>query len=402
MDWSVRVMGKGLTKGLALMAAGLAASFFATAEHARAKTPGATYCFGGWCHRVSTLDEMHGLVGRRGFLKASYYDDCSKDRFNPCGLTSSGEVFRPDLPDNAASPIFPDGTVVLVYNPANKRAAVLRVNSAGPYRGDRRLDVSRATAEKLDFVKRGVAELMVTVLKSPEAKEARYHKLRRYETVPGYLGRFGSFDDAHDAALQKLNLDVANRIAALEDETGAVVPSLQRPAGYQERVHVENEPIAATLASIAPLEALTVADASEILVSNTAAAELQAKDAFAAIERVAVFNGISLEAKPEADQAVESAEPSPIGDARRGRRPLFASDPDSGVSDFTSKWRAFVAAARKAAEPKRIAGSGELSWLAWAEEVVHEARLKARAGSRQYGPLKRFTAELTLKARAYR
>ena len=94
---------------------------------------------------------MDSIVGRTGFLKVSFYDDCRIDRFNACGLTSSGAVFRPDLTDNAASPIFPDGTVLLVFNPENKRAAVLRVNSAGPYWGDRKLDVSRAAADKLGF-----------------------------------------------------------------------------------------------------------------------------------------------------------------------------------------------------------------------------------------------------------
>ena len=187
-----------------VMAVAVALTLMATASDA--KSPGATYCFGGWCHRVSTLSEMDSVVGRRGFVNASYYDDCRRDRFNPCGLTSSGAVFRPDLPDNAASPIFPDGTILLVYNPKSKQAAVLRVNSAGPYRGNRTLDVSRATAEHLGFAKLGVAELAVSILSSPNDRESRYRKERTYDKVPGHMGTFESLEAAEEAAIGKLRL----------------------------------------------------------------------------------------------------------------------------------------------------------------------------------------------------
>ncbi|MGL4396033.1 MAG: RlpA-like double-psi beta-barrel domain-containing protein [Hyphomicrobium sp.] len=190
-----------------LASAAVAVAALAAISGADAKTPGSVYCFGGWCHRVSTVDEMSMMVGRRGTLKASFYDHCTRDRFNPCGLTSSGEVFRPDLADNAASPIFPDGTVLLAFNPSTNRAAVLRVNSAGPYRGDRTLDVSRAAADKLGFIKQGVAELVVTVIRSPEDSDARYQRRRKYNPVPGYLGEFRTFDEAHDAAIARLELE---------------------------------------------------------------------------------------------------------------------------------------------------------------------------------------------------
>ncbi len=171
-----------------------------------AKQPGAVHCYGGLCHRVATLDEMDGIVGHRGVLKASYYDDCRRDRFNTCGLTSSGAVFQPDRPDNAASPIFPDGSVLVVFNPATGKAAVVRINSAGPYHSDRTLDVSRATAEALGFKSQGVAELTVAVLKSPDAEEARYRKLRSYAEVPGFIGAFLTFEAAHAEAAKRMQL----------------------------------------------------------------------------------------------------------------------------------------------------------------------------------------------------
>ena len=174
-----------------------------------AKTPGARYCFSGWCHRVGTLQQTESLVGWRGYVLASYYDDCRRDRLNPCGLTSSGAVFRADLPDNAASPLFPDGTVILAYNPKSGGASVLRITNAGPYSGQRKLDVSRAAAESLGFRSEGVAHLVVSVLQAPTVKEAAYVRRRVYAQVPGYLGRFDTFDLAYAAGLQKLDLDDA-------------------------------------------------------------------------------------------------------------------------------------------------------------------------------------------------
>jgi len=161
-----------------------------------AKTPGKTYCFVGKCHRVKTIEETAALVGVEESITASHYDDCSKDRFNPCGLTSSGERFHPDRPDNTASPIYPDGTQLLVWSPENKRALVVRVNNAGPYWGNRTLDLSRAAAEKLGFEGEGVAKLKVRVIKAPEVAETKYVENRNYDPVPGDIGQYASLDDA--------------------------------------------------------------------------------------------------------------------------------------------------------------------------------------------------------------
>jgi rare lipoprotein A len=176
---------------------GLSASALATialtikfATPAEAKTPGSTYCYHGTCHRVKTLAETQALVGVEETLYASHYDDCSKDRYNPCGLTSSGERFHPDRPDNTASPIYPDGTVLLVWSPDNQQALVVRVNNAGPYWGNRTLDLSRAAAQKLGFEGSGVAKLRVRVVKAPEPAEAKYSDNRTYAPVLGDIGHY--------------------------------------------------------------------------------------------------------------------------------------------------------------------------------------------------------------------
>lgn len=171
---------------------------------AEAKSPGAVYCHRHTCHRVISLEEASRLVGNDTTVRTSYYDHCRRDRLNPCGLTSSGERVRPGDADNAASPVFPDGTVLLLFNPKTGRAAVVRVNNAGPYWGRRQLDVSRATARSLGFERDGVADLEVRVLLSPLAEDAVYRRHRRYDRVPGFIGTFPSLAHAHADVLDDI------------------------------------------------------------------------------------------------------------------------------------------------------------------------------------------------------
>jgi hypothetical protein len=200
---------------------------------AEAKIPGTTFCYGGVCHRAYTLEETRKLVGRTEAAVTSFYDDCRFDRHNTCGLTASGAVFRPDLPDNAASPFYPEGTKLLVYNPATRLAAVVRINSAGPYKHGRTLDVSRATAERLGFKQRGVARLEVTVIAAPTPAEARYKKHRIYDPVPGPIGQHASVQHAIlELAQPRYQLPEAIALAAALGGTppglipGAVLASL--------------------------------------------------------------------------------------------------------------------------------------------------------------------------------
>lgn len=162
-----------------------------------AKVPGSVYCFKGVCHRVKTLAQTEQLVGKTLILTASHYGHCRRDRHNPCGLTSSGEAFHANAPDNAASPDLPDGTILLLFYRATGNAAVVRVNNAGPYWGNRRLDVSNATARKLGFARRGVAELEARVLRAPQEREAHYRRHRRYRAVPGFIGTYASLEAAY-------------------------------------------------------------------------------------------------------------------------------------------------------------------------------------------------------------
>jgi len=202
----------------------------ATVQRADAKSPGTRYCFHGLCYRVGTLAQTDTLVGWRGYVIASYYDSCHRDRLNPCGLTSSGAVFRADLPDNAASPLLPDGTVILAYNPKTGDASVLRINNAGPYSGKRKLDVSRSAAEKLGFLRQGTAALVITVLQSPTKSEASYVRKRVYLKVPGYIGKFPTVDIALETAQARFDFREEDEPLFDDAEAGLETSALETGA----------------------------------------------------------------------------------------------------------------------------------------------------------------------------
>jgi rare lipoprotein A len=94
---------------------------------------------------------------------ATYYADSLEGR-----RTASGTAF-----DNrtlvAAHPSLPLGSVVRVTNLENKRAVVVQIVDRGPTDSVRAggviIDVSRAAAEQLDFIRAGRAKVRVEVLK---------------------------------------------------------------------------------------------------------------------------------------------------------------------------------------------------------------------------------------------
>lgn len=200
---------------------------------AHAKTPGSRYCFTHACHRVLTIAETRALVGKPTNAVTSFYDDCRRDSYNPCGLTSSGEAFRPNETNSAASPIYPDGTVILVRNPRNGESAIVRINNAGPYWGNRTLDLSRAAGLKLGLGHSGVARVEVTVLRAPTAREALYQRGRVYPRLPGHVGRFASLDEAQIFASVSLKLPDAIGSSAIKVARAEPHVTRVTPVGFQ-------------------------------------------------------------------------------------------------------------------------------------------------------------------------
>ena len=234
------IRGPGL---LIAVAMATLASLGTWAFHAQltAKAPGETNCYKDVCHRVHTLDETRRMVGQSVELTATHYDVPGVDKFNTGELTSSGERFDANNPGRTSASNFPDGTELLVWNPATKRAAHVRVNDFGPFWGKRTLDVTRRVAEDLGFAKSGVAPLRVTVIWVPSTQAAKYRKERSYPLSFGLIGVVEP--EQYDALIARLvaSADMRNRdllpipASPPDFNSEAVVTAIETAANLQVR-----------------------------------------------------------------------------------------------------------------------------------------------------------------------
>ena len=77
--------------------------------------------------------------------------------------TASGEHMNPDA-FTAAHRRFPFGTVLKVTNQKNGRSVNVRINDRGPFVAGRLVDLSKAAAAKLGFVKQGHTRVCIEKL----------------------------------------------------------------------------------------------------------------------------------------------------------------------------------------------------------------------------------------------
>lgn len=90
-------------------------------------------------------------------------------------LTANGEIYNMhDL--TAAHPTLPLPSIVRVTNLNNNLSAVIRVNDRGPFAKDRIIDLSKKSAEVLEFINQGTAKVKVELL-SEKSKELQ-NKIR--------------------------------------------------------------------------------------------------------------------------------------------------------------------------------------------------------------------------------
>ncbi len=93
--------------------------------------------------------------------KASYYHDSFAGR-----KMADGTPFDPDA-NHAASKTLPLGTTARVTNLDNGRSAVVQIRDRGPYVEGRIIDLSPATAERLDIGDKGVVPVEVKPISLP-------------------------------------------------------------------------------------------------------------------------------------------------------------------------------------------------------------------------------------------
>ena len=86
---------------------------------------------------------------------ASYYGEAFNGR-----PTSSGEIFNMNA-YTAAHKTLPFGTFLEVTNLENGKKVVVRVNDRGPFVANREIDLSKAAAESLGMISRGVTRVSI-------------------------------------------------------------------------------------------------------------------------------------------------------------------------------------------------------------------------------------------------
>jgi len=90
---------------------------------------------------------------------ASFYSDNLQGR-----MTANGEEYD-KLKMTAAHRSLAFNTKIKVTNLENKKSVVVIINDRGPFVEGRILDLSRAAAEKLGFVDKGVVKVKIQVIK---------------------------------------------------------------------------------------------------------------------------------------------------------------------------------------------------------------------------------------------
>jgi len=93
---------------------------------------------------------------------ASYYADSFNGR-----KTASGEIFSNSLL-TAAHKTLPMGTYVKVTNLKNDSSVVVKINDRMPKSNKRSIDLSKAAAKKLNFVRAGLTTVTVEIVEKPK------------------------------------------------------------------------------------------------------------------------------------------------------------------------------------------------------------------------------------------
>ena len=108
----------------------------------------------------------------------------------PGNRTANGETMNPNAM-TAAHRTLPFGTKVEVKNLRNGRTVVVRINDRGPFVRGRVIDVSRAAAQRLGFVRAGVARVQLRVVARPAStKRAKARRARHTSVATTKWGRW--------------------------------------------------------------------------------------------------------------------------------------------------------------------------------------------------------------------
>ena len=108
-----------------------------------------------------------GAVGDTQTGLAAYYSQRLEGR-----RTASGEAFS-NAALTTAHQTLPFGTRVRVTRVKGGKSVILRVNDRGPTQPNRIVDVTRAAAQRLGFMRAGLTEVKLEVVQAPRPRARR-------------------------------------------------------------------------------------------------------------------------------------------------------------------------------------------------------------------------------------
>jgi rare lipoprotein A len=122
-------------------------------------------------------------------------------------LTANGEIF--DTHEiSAAHKSLPFGTIVKVTNEENNLSVEVRINDRGPFVEGRIIDLSKAAAEKIEMVERGIVPVTLEIIYLPEKPESAYSRIEDAEYLTFQIGAFSSVRRALDIYLELIERDI--------------------------------------------------------------------------------------------------------------------------------------------------------------------------------------------------
>ncbi|MCU0340651.1 MAG: septal ring lytic transglycosylase RlpA family protein [Spirosomaceae bacterium] len=116
------------------------------------------YCIFGFLFLLVSLPTSAQLLGREEQGKASFYAQMFNGRKTSCGEKFSQTELT------AAHRTLPFNTMVEVTNLSNNKSVIVRINDRGPYHHSRMLDLTRAAAQHLGFLAKGVATIKMRIV----------------------------------------------------------------------------------------------------------------------------------------------------------------------------------------------------------------------------------------------
>lgn len=99
--------------------------------------------------------------------KATWYGEVLQGNY-----TASGEIFDCNK-FTAAHKFLPLGTIAKVTNLRNNKSLVVKINDRLPVTSSPFIDLSKASARELGFLKMGRTDIKLEVLETPQSRKAR-------------------------------------------------------------------------------------------------------------------------------------------------------------------------------------------------------------------------------------